>query len=137
MESERVDPVSSGVARPGPSRARPDLTIDYHVDMQHMLSKNGKFRQRFMFIDSELAPNFASCCRSSSILTEPEPLAHTTVHEALRGCGQIFSRKQARALCPTYSLFLATPLAVRYSTCDCISLRYILGRSKTIWRTTS
>ena len=38
-------PRSSGVARPGPSRARPDLTIDYHMDTQHMPSNLHAKRQ--------------------------------------------------------------------------------------------
>ena len=61
----------SGVARPGPSRARPDLIIDYHIMDITVLAvesacKTAKPRQRFMFIASELAQNFASYSRSSS-----------------------------------------------------------------------
>ena len=103
----------SGVARPGPSRARPDLTIDYHMDTQHMPSnlhaKTAKLRQGFMFIASQLAKNFASYCRSSSFFDRNSPSHVQSGRLYVRGCGHIFSRAYD-ALGPTYSLVLATPL---------------------------
>ena len=107
----------SGVARPGPSRARPDLIIDYHMDITVLTvesaCKTAKPRQGFMFIASELAQNFASYSRASSFFDRNSPSHVRSMRLYVRGCGQKISRTQAHAyhtLGPTYSIVLSTPL---------------------------
>ena len=89
----------SGVARPGPSRARPDLIIDYHIMDITVLAvesacKTAKPRQRFMFIASILAKNFASYSRSSSFYDRNSPSHVRSRRPYVRGCGP---KKFARA----------------------------------------
>ena len=118
--------VASGVARPGLSRARPDLIIDYHMDITlptvESARKTAKPRQGFMFIASELAKKFASYSRCSSFFDRNSPSHIRSRRLYVMGCGQKISLAQARAydtLGPTYSIVLATPLQV-VAACGCV-----------------